>query len=458
MDMEMTAQVNIQNATLKEGGAYQKHNEHDEDINHKNLNIDFDMKQYNKHWENEKSEHEILEDVFGAEIKAKNEKLTKQFVEGKISQKRYEERQINNVEEYLEKKNPLASLVVGLGSAEKTEEFLQALDISYHKVNELDENHNNYPRLIIDDEDDRERWSSLMDDCTNKVLERLNESNSLIPVSADFHADEMPQHLHIVCVKNGPKSNKSGKVSTNLNNCIKDFLGDKATSSNQQNMALLNKELANLMVDELNDQIKDRVGDVNLSRTGKASGLTMDARKELKARESNLKQQEEFVERLKTELDNKKTDIEELEEMSRRREQELNEREKAYKARMNKLRTREQEINTREQSLNDRLTYLDIRETEINVKESQLKELYQQLVNAAKGKFKELIESVYNGVYDTIFNDGQNNRYRSEPFSKRQSKIINDTLTTSYNQFGKDVFNSSSSQSKPTKNDDLQLL
>lgn len=308
--MEITVQMNIKSASLSEAGHLTRHNTHDLDTDHRNRSLDPALHDLNC-VEHLRPLDAVLGEVYGPEIEDRNRGLKQAFADGKLTLARYEERRVSSPREYLEKKRPVASFVLGVGSAEHTKFMLSALGMSYHTESVTDETGAQYDRVRFDSKADAEAWSAINYEACEAVRAKLEKRPGFELVGSAFHADEVPQHMHLTAVKHGARSKKTGKVSSSLDSSVVEFLGTDATGDPRENLRLFREVTDRLLLEAFQEALEKRGFelDVSLVRTGAESGLSMDARKALLDREKAISARERELDERKESLDQKELEL-----------------------------------------------------------------------------------------------------------------------------------------------------
>ncbi|MHC3378049.1 hypothetical protein, partial [Ligilactobacillus equi] len=289
--MQSTTQFDLKNLNLQQVGAVEKHMDHEPNVNHRNKTINFAMSKYNTHVM-PGDINQLLNAIYMPEIEARDLKMRKQVEsdDSKLTEKQYNEMRVNGPRDYLKKKTPAVGVVLGVGSSETTQEMLSDLGIEYGFESVTDENGASYKRIKFMRDEDAELWSDLNREACMHALNEFSQRAGFEVVKASFHADEIPQHMHIVALKHGEKRKKTGKVSTSLNSCVKKFLGNDAVDNNRKNLKTMNRLVADSLIDGFNLALakKGITQHVDLERLRAKGGLDMDARKALNAENERL--------------------------------------------------------------------------------------------------------------------------------------------------------------------------
>ena len=118
--MKVTATVDLKKQTMSSLSAMRKHNEHDPNIKHKNMQIYFEDTELNKHYDL-LDLNDTLEKVYGGLIEERNARTEEQFKNGKYSFNQYQERK-TDLKKWLDNngkpKTAFTTWVVTFGNAE----------------------------------------------------------------------------------------------------------------------------------------------------------------------------------------------------------------------------------------------------------------------------------------------------------------------------------------------------
>lgn len=312
MQLDLTATTDLQRSTIKDANGAKKHNEHDPNVNHENVQIIKEDTKLNRHYEL-LNRDALLEEQFGKMIDERNEKTRQRFLDGKIGQNEYQNR-LTTVEKYLntdgkKPKQALTNYVFTLGNVNAEFQILDALGFKYERqrVKDADGNYHDRPKLT--NKKQRQEFAGIMDDTYRSLAQRVNHSGSgLKIVDLWLHMDEggMP-HAQGEIVNLGHTS--SGKPSYNLNQALSEFnrkfgyddnvsrsTSKKGKVSKSPNGKLALKEFRRLvdgnMIDCFNNALKKRGLNKKLTvkgvRLGRKGGLSMQEYQRLQQTKEDL--------------------------------------------------------------------------------------------------------------------------------------------------------------------------
>lgn len=203
----------------------QLHDEHSKDIDHENKTIDKEDTELNYHRQIMDLD-KLLEDTYGKEIQAKNDKLTADFNAGKVSLARYNERKLT-VNKYLNHsgKSPKRAFTLGvvyIGDEAQTKAKLDALDFSYEVKQIKGEDGLMHNHFHLTDPEQRKQWKQLWVDAFNLYVNQINKQNSGIKIfDLTIHMDEASPHAHLKILNVG--HSEQGKLSYNITQSLSDF-------------------------------------------------------------------------------------------------------------------------------------------------------------------------------------------------------------------------------------------
>lgn len=301
MEMEFTATTDLQRATIKDANGVVKHNEHDPNVKHDNIQIIKEDTELNQHTVL-LNRNKLLKQHYGAMIEKRNNATRQRFLDGKIGQEEYQQR-LTNVDKYLnnEGKKPkqaLTNYVFTLGNVDTEFKLLDALGFKYERQKIEDKHGNVHERPKLTDPDQRKEFADIMNETYVELARRINGSKSagIKIVDVWTHMDEggMP-HAQGEIVNMGHTA--SGKPSYNLNQALAEF--NKAWGSDVYVSNTVNKQgkkykspngsiaLKNFrslidknMVKTFNEALKKRGLDkkvtASMIRLGRKGGYTME--------------------------------------------------------------------------------------------------------------------------------------------------------------------------------------
>lgn len=332
--MDTTATTQLQRYGTGEARQLEsKHNEHDPEKNHSNKTIQPDETPMNTHQIVTGSLDDTLELVWGDKIAEDNAKLLQQKTAGVLSDYNYKKR-VKTVESYCGgKKKPVMNFVSTLGNVETTRQLMDRMGIKY----EMRDYTNEFGDLATEPHvlpEDQQRWSAFCNSAFEKYADYIN-TNTAFQVSQYWtHLDEGgAPHIHIETVTAG--HTKGGKLSQNPNNAIRDTLtalGEKTTNDTRSNLSKFRKATDEALVAVFNQTAKEQGYDVdlNLVRTGRPGGQSMEDYKKQQAQQAKVEKQAEKNKALSKVLKDK--------------EAKLNQQEKAIKDAQSSLKQKQQQV------------------------------------------------------------------------------------------------------------------
>ena len=332
--MDTTATTQLQRYGTSEARQLEsKHNDHDPEKNHSNKTIQPDETPMNTHQIVTGSLDDTLELVWGDKIAEDNAKLLQQKTAGVLSDYNYKKR-VKTVEGYCGgKKKPVMNFVATLGNVETTRQLMDRMGIKYEMrdyVNEFGDPATE-PHVLPEDQ---QRWSTFCNSAFKKYAEYINTHTAFQVSQYWTHLDEGgAPHVHIETVTAG--HTKGGKLSQNPNNAIRDSLtglGKKTANDTRSNMSKFRKVTDEALVYVFNQTAKEQGYDIdlNLVRTGRPGGQSM---------EDYKKQQAQQV---KVEKQVKKNEA--LSKFLKAKEDKLNQQEKAIKDAQNSLKQKQRQV------------------------------------------------------------------------------------------------------------------
>lgn len=299
--MEFTVTTDLQRATTKDANGARKHNEHDPNVKHDNVQIIKEDTELNQHTVLV-NRNKLLEQQYGAMIKKRNDSTRQRFLDGKIGQAEYQQR-LTNIDKYLndEGKKPkqaFTTYVFTLGNVDTEFKLLDALGFKYERQKVKDKQGKVHDRPKLTDPKQRKEFADIMNETYVNLAKRINGSKSagIKIVDVWTHMDEggMP-HAQGEIVNMGHTA--SGKPSYNLNQALAEF--NKAWGSDVYVSNTVNKQgkkykspngsiaLKNFrslidgnMVETFNEALKKRGLDkkvtASMIRLGRKGGYTME--------------------------------------------------------------------------------------------------------------------------------------------------------------------------------------
>ena len=227
MNMEFTVTTDLQRSTIKDANSVEKHNEHDPNVKHDNVQIIKEDTELNQHTVL-LNRNKLLEQHYGAMIKKRNDATRQRFLDGKIGQAEYQQR-LTNIDKYLNNggkkpKQALTSYVFTLGNVDTEFELLDALDFEYERQKIEDKHGNVHDRPKLTDPEQRKEFADIMHEAYVNLAKRINatKGSGIKIVDVWTHMDEggMP-HAQGEMVNMGHTS--TGKPSYNLNQALGQF-------------------------------------------------------------------------------------------------------------------------------------------------------------------------------------------------------------------------------------------
>ena len=300
--------IDCQPATKSQVSAIQRHVDHNPNVTHKNTQIvtaDRELNTYHRFYDDD----DILQKHYGAWINDRNAKNHKDFMEGKISANRYEERS-QTVSGFIagnngsKAKKAYTNIVVTPGSLETLPQLYKLLGVNWEmqKVGNGKEQHDR-PTVIGDAS--RKKVKDFYDNYSVALAKHLNKSQTgMVITTAATNLDEggVP-HIHMGAVNMGV-SEKTGKPVASLDAAILSSLPDnlkvthkrhnKKTGkdedvpSSKDNMSAWRDVVDNDAMTVFNHEIskvKVKSEDISLVRLGTNGSTTMAQYKAQKALE-----------------------------------------------------------------------------------------------------------------------------------------------------------------------------
>lgn len=301
MNMEFTATTDLQRATTKDANGKRKHNEHDPNVKHDNVQIIKEDTELNQHTVL-LSRDKLLEQQYGAMIKKRNDATRQRFLNGKIGQAEYQKR-LTNIDKYLndegkQPKQAFTTYVFTLGNVDTEFKLLDALGFKYERQKVKDEHGNVHDRPKLTDPKQRKEFADIMNETYVNLAKRINHTkgSGIKVVDVWTHMDEggMP-HGQGEIVNMGHTA--TGKPSYNLNQALgefnktfgKDVYVSRSTNkqgkkSKSPNGRIAMKEFRSIidtnLVQTFNDALKkhglDKKVTASMIRLGRKGGYSME--------------------------------------------------------------------------------------------------------------------------------------------------------------------------------------
>lgn len=200
------------------------HDEHSKDIDHENKTIAPEDTALNYH-KSLLDLDKLLEEQFGEELDKKNDKLTRDFNDGKISLARYQERKMT-IDKWLnhsgkQPKKAFSLAVVYMGDEEQTQQKLDALGFDYTIEKLRGEDGNMHNHFHLTDPKQRQQWRKIWADAFREYANAINKKAGIKIFDMTVHMDEASPHCHYKILNCG--HSKTGKASYNLTQSLSDF-------------------------------------------------------------------------------------------------------------------------------------------------------------------------------------------------------------------------------------------
>ena len=307
--MKVTATVDLQRQTQASLHAIRKHNEHDPNVKHSNVQIFPEDSEMNSHY-NLLNFDKTLNEIYGGMIDEKNKKLDEQFKTGKISFNRYNERK-TDLKKWLDNngkpKAAFTTWVVTFGNTESNLEILDNLGVKY-ELRKVKSEHGFIERPFVLD-DDRQKWAKFWQTIYLSYARGFNRGDFGFKITAvDVHLDEGgAPHAHFESVNCGKTA--KGKASYNLNSAIKKSLtgfNSKVSSDTRVNLQTFREVVDITLVQRVSKQaIIDHGVNLNLvmyRKKSKHKGLDMEEYKQRQASLAEIRRNQEIIDSQKSEL------------------------------------------------------------------------------------------------------------------------------------------------------------
>lgn len=218
--------VNFERVTQDELQKVQRlHDEHSKEIEHDNKTIDPEDTQLNYH-KSLLNLDKLLQEQIGVELDKKNEKLTEDFNNGKISLLRFQERKMT-IDKWLNHsgKNPKKAFTLGVvyvGDEKQTQQKLDKLGFDYTVEKLKGKDGNWHKHFHLTDPKQREQWKKIWADTFRNLANSVNRKNAGIKIfDMTVHLDEASPHCHYKILNCGRSA--TGKFSYNLTQSLSDF-------------------------------------------------------------------------------------------------------------------------------------------------------------------------------------------------------------------------------------------
>ena len=316
--MKVTATVDLKKQTMSSLSAMRKHNEHDPNIKHKNMQIYFEDTELNKHYDL-LDLNDTLEKVYGGLIEERNARTEEQFKNGKYSFNQYQERK-TDLKKWLDNngkpKTAFTTWVVTFGNAESNLEILDNLGVKY-ELRKVKSEHGFIERPFVLG-DDRQKWAKFWQTIYLSYARGFNRGDFGFKITAvDVHLDEGgAPHAHFESVNCGKTA--KGKASYNLNSAIKKSLigfNSKVSSDTRVNLQTFRDVVDITLVQRVSKQAIIDYG-VNLNlvmyrKKSKHKGLDMEEYKQRQASLAEIRRNQKII-------DSQKSELKEIEEQASR--------------------------------------------------------------------------------------------------------------------------------------------
>lgn len=292
--MQVTATVDLKKQTRASLSAMRKHNEHDPQVKHSNMQIYAEDTELNRRY-NLLNLDDVLEQVYGGLIEERNKRTEEQFKNGKYSFNQYQERK-TDLKKWLDNggkpKTAFTTWVVTCGNAESNLEMMDKLGVKY-ALRKVKSEHGYVERPFVLD-NDRQKWAKFWQTIYLDYARTFNANDFGFKITTvDVHLDEGgAPHAHFESVNCGKTA--KGKASYNLNSAVKKSLvgfGGKVSSDTRVNLQMFRHVVDKQLVKNVNRQARKDYG-VNLGlsmyrKQSKYKGLDME---EYKQRQASLKE------------------------------------------------------------------------------------------------------------------------------------------------------------------------
>lgn len=281
--VNVTATTDLQKSTIAEAKKKAKHNKHEKNVNHANVQIDSVDTGLNQHIVFANRD-ELLKQQFQDELNRRNKNVIDKFNQGKLSHKQYEDR-IKTLDDYLnhtgkKAKACLTNVVLTLGNVDTTRVLLDQLGFKYQERKTPDGN----TRPYLTEPQQRKEWSKLWTKTYEDVAKWYQRKSGFGVSQMWMHCDEGgAPHAHMELVNMG--RTKTDKASYNINNAIKDFdLSIKVQNgkklklgNNQINLKTFRNYADTCIINSFNSVVKSMGYDIQVKgiRTGAKGGLSM---------------------------------------------------------------------------------------------------------------------------------------------------------------------------------------
>ena len=335
--MQVTATIDLQRQTQASLRAVRKHNEHDPNIKHSNVQIFPEDTEMNRHY-NLLDFDKTLNEVYGGMIDEKNKKLDEQFRSGKISFNRYNERK-TDIKKWLNNngkpRQAFTTWVLTLGNVESNLEIMKKLNIGY-ELRKIKTAEGIIERPFVVRKD-RARWSNYWAETYKEFATVINNKDTGFKITAvDVHLDEGgAPHAHFESINCGKTA--KGKVSYNLNSAIKQSLEAYDIKTSQNSKANLKSFRASYdpVITTLASQNAKEMMNVDLDlkiyrKKSKHKGLSME---EYKQRQATLTE----LSKSKQALETNQALLVQLQQRQKQLKEELDKQKKINQARIDKV-------------------------------------------------------------------------------------------------------------------------
>ena len=335
--MQVTATIDLQRHTQASLRAVRKHNEHDPNIKHSNVQIFSEDTEMNRHYDLLDFD-KTLNEVYGDMIDERNKKLDEQFRSGKISFNRYNERK-TDIKKWLNNngkpRQAFTTWVLTLGNVESNLEIMNKLNVGY-ELRKIKTAEGIIERPFVVRKD-RARWSNYWAETYKEFATVINNKDTGFKITAvDVHLDEGgAPHAHFESINCG--KTVKGKISYNLNSAIKQSLEafDIKTSQNSKNNLKIFRASYDPVITTLASQNAKEMMNVDLDlqiyrKRSKHKGLSME---EYKQRQATLTE----LSKSKQALETNQALLVQLQQRQKQLKEELDKQKKINQARIDKV-------------------------------------------------------------------------------------------------------------------------
>ena len=300
--MQVTATVDLKKQTRASLSAMRKHNEHDPNVKHSNMQIYSEDTELNKRY-NLLNLDDTLEQVYGGLIEERNKRTEEQFKSGKYSFNQYQERK-TDLKKWLDNggkpKTAFTTWVVTFGNVESNLEMMNKLGVKY-ELRKVKSEHGYIERPFVLGAD-RPKWAKFWQTIYLNYARSFNSGDFGFKITTvDVHLDEGgAPHAHFESVNCGKTA--KGKASYNLNSAVKKSLmgfNSKVSADTRVNLQTFRRVVDTTLVKNVNRQARKDYGvDLGLSmyrKKSKHKGLDMEEYKQRQASLAEIKKNEQVL-------------------------------------------------------------------------------------------------------------------------------------------------------------------